>query len=263
MSNSPVTTINCTQCGGELHPDEGQRFLSCPYCGATVFLDVSQVVFHWYLAPTINAEQAVGELNRWMSGNQTVKDLDKKARILDQSFQYFPLWYFLVDRSGQESTLLESAAAISITELTHLSLPAGDLKPYSADLDGQSVPPSIPLDTAQEWLSQKHPEAKIKQSSLAHIPIHIFHYSYRNQTFTALVEAGTGKVIANIFPAKAEAPYLLVGAVTALVYLCLAFMALGDFRLGGFLLNTGWVLLLGIIAAPILFIFAYLVAARV
>lgn len=257
MSDSPVTTLACTQCGGELHPDEGQLFLTCPYCSATVYLDPSQVVFHWYLTPTIDPQQSNGQLNRWMSGNQTVKDLDKKAKITDQAFQYFPLWYFLAAQNNHEISLLESAAAISITELARLELPAGDLKPYVAGIDSQAVPPTVPLETARSWLMQKKPGAVIRQCALVHIPIFIFHYEYRGKTYSAVVEAGTGTVIANIYPAKAEAPYLMAGGITALVYLFLAFLALGGAQI------FGLSIILGIIAAPILFFFAVMVASRI
>lgn len=263
MSETPVTALNCTQCGGELHPDEGQLFLTCPYCGATVYVDQTQVVFHSFLAPTVNPDQAAGELNRWMSGNQTVKNLDQKARVVDQSFQFFPLWYFLISQDKAESTRIEAAAAISVTELTHLNLPAGDLKPYETSIDSQSVPPTVPLETAREWMLGKNPGANIMQSSLVHIPLYIFHYIYRNQTYTALIEAGTGTVMANIYPAKAEAPYLLAGGITALIYLCLAMMALGSFQIGGLLINAGIALLIGLIAAPFLFVLAVVVASRV
>ncbi len=109
MSNETVTTLSCTQCGGELHPGEGQLFLTCPYCAATVYLDPAQVVFHWYLTPTVDANQAGGQMNRWMSGNQTIKDLDKKARVTDLTFQYFPLWYFLVAQDQHETPLIGSS----------------------------------------------------------------------------------------------------------------------------------------------------------
>jgi hypothetical protein len=65
-----MNAVARTMCG-ELHPDEGQIFLTCPYCGSTVYLDKSQVVFHWYLAPTLDETQARASLARWMSGSQT------------------------------------------------------------------------------------------------------------------------------------------------------------------------------------------------
>ena len=152
---SPATTqINCSQCGGELHPDEGQIFITSPYCSATVYLDRSRVVFHWYLAPTLNDQQAVSALYRWMSGSQTVKDLDKKARLVGQSFQYFPLWYFKRKTARGEEELLQPAAATSVTEITSLKLPAGDLRKYDPSLDAQSAEPSVPLDAALEWAGQ-------------------------------------------------------------------------------------------------------------
>ena len=80
-TNLPQNVLNCTQCGGELHPDEGQLFLVCPFCSSAVYLDKSRVVFHWYLAPTIDEGKAAAALRRWMAGNQTVKDLDEKAQI--------------------------------------------------------------------------------------------------------------------------------------------------------------------------------------
>lgn len=108
--------LHCTQCGGALHPDEGQIFLNCPYCGATVFVDRSRVVMHWYVAPTLDAEKATAALYRWMSGSQTVKDLDKKARVVGQSFEYFPVWYFRrPSANGGEEVLLRPAAATSVT----------------------------------------------------------------------------------------------------------------------------------------------------
>jgi len=256
MNETPVTTVNCTQCGGELHPNEGQLFLTCPYCSATVYLDPSQVVFHWFLAPTVDPQQAGGQLNRWMSGNQTVKDLDKKAQVTGQSFQYFPLWYFLAAQGNHEMPNLESAAAISITELTHLILPAGDLKPYAASIESQSVPPTVPLETARTWQQQKNPGSVIRQVAMVHVPIYIFHYTYRGQTFTAVVEAGTGSVLANLFPAKSEAPYLLAGGITAMVYLFLAWMSLST-------LGAGLALVLGLIVTPLLFLLAVMVASRV
>ena len=258
------SVFNCTQCGGELHPDEGQLFLTCPYCGSTVYLDKSRVVFHWVLAPTINDLQAAAELARWMAGNDTVKDLDKKSRILGQTFQYFPVWYFKVNDGQTEKIYLEPAAATSLTELRSLNLPAGDLRKYEEALAPQSVEPTVPMTAAQEWLSQKQVNLQqVAESALVHIPIHIFKYGFKNHMYTAAVEAATGKTLANIFPAKAEAPYRMVGCLSAFVFMCLAGI------LAGFAANnsTGIGLAVclggGLLAAPVLFGIASWVASKV
>jgi DNA-directed RNA polymerase subunit RPC12/RpoP len=224
---APTTTFHCPQCGGELNPDEGQSFITCPYCSSTVYLDKSRVVFHWYLAPTLDVNESRAALNRWMAGNQTVKDLDQKSQVTAQEFSYFPIWYFREKDGARDVIRLEPAAATSVTELRTLSLPAGDLRKYDDSVEPQAVQPTVPLQTAESWLVEHgaalpSPSAEIAETALVHIPIYTFKYTFRNQPFTAVVEAATGRTLANIFPAKAETPYVLVGAVSAAIFLCLA-----------------------------------------
>lgn len=268
MDTPPIATrLNCTQCGGELHPDEGQLFLTCPYCGSTVYIDKSQVVFHNYLAPTLDENEGRGFLARWMAGNQTVKDLDQKSRVTGSSFEYFPLWYFKRRTSGREEILLEPAAATSISELKKLILPAGDLRKYEPSLDSQARPPTVPLEASLAWLEQRQiPRAEIVERSLVHIPLYTFKYVYQNKPYTTVVEAATGNVFANIFPAKAEAPYRTAGCITALVYLCLAIFPLAGAVVSGTSgMTIGLALcgVLGLVAAPFLFALAAWVAAKV
>jgi hypothetical protein len=259
----------CPQCGGELHADKGQIFLTCPYCASTVFLDKSRVVFHWYVAPTFTEEAARGSLARWMAGNQTVKDLDKKSQIISSSFEYFPLWYFKrVDGRGREEIILEPAAATSVSEIRHLRLPAGDLKKYEHSLDPQAQTPTVPLQTALKWMFENDRVAadEVREQAIVHIPLFTFKYIFQGQQYTAIVEAATGEVLANIFPAKAEAPFLLAGGISAVVFLCLATFPV----IGGILGNAGGAFTgllicsgLGIVAAPVLFALAAWVAAKV
>lgn len=270
----PTQVLNCTQCGGELHPDEGQSFVTCPYCTATVYIDKSRVVFHWYLAPTLDEAKARGELARWMAGNQTVKDLDRKARVTAQTFEYFPVWYIKRGSRDKETITLEPAAATSVTELRQLRLPAGDLKKYDPAIDSQAHQPNVPLQTALHWslpgsaIVQARTEQAgstsdaVLETALVHIPLYTFKYNYENQTYTALVEAGTGATLANIYPAKAEAPYLLAGGLTAMVYLMLALIPLIFWdSLGA--VSLAIYIGLGLLAAPFLFALAVWVAAKV
>jgi hypothetical protein len=264
----PAPALHCSQCGGELQPEAGQIFVTCPYCATTVYLDRAQVVFHWAVNPTVDETQAAAALRRWMAGNQTVKDLDQKARLTGQSFEYFPLWYFKrKPAGGSEQIYLEPAAATSVSELARLNLPVGELKKYRHDLDSQARPPTVPLQTALGWLAEQQVSAgEVVEKALVHIPVFTFHYEYQGRSYLALVEAATGGVFANIYPAKANAPYLLAGGITALVYLCLALIPLGGLlavdpgALGlGVLICSG----AGLAAAPFLFTLAAWVAAKV
>lgn len=267
MSAAPDGGLTCPQCGGVLHPDEGQIFLTCPFCGSAVHADKSRIVFHWYLAPTLDEAQSKAALARWMAGNQTVKDLDRKARLTGISFSYFPVWHIREKSSGREEAILEPAAAISVTELKSLRLPAGDLRKYEDHIDPRAVPPSVPFDTVLAWLAARGVNREhIAEAALVHLPLYTVKYDYAGRVYTALVEAATGTVFANIFPAKAEAPYLAAAGATAGTFLCLSLIPLGAYLTGdaeglglGLLVCGG----LGLAAAPILFAFAAWVAARV
>jgi hypothetical protein len=226
------------------------------------------VVFHWYLAPTLDQEKARGALRRWMAGNDTVKDLDEKATLTGQSFEYFPLWYFKRrDVEGKEQIWMEPAAATSVTEVTRLNLPAGDLRKYDPDLDSQTVTPSVPLEAAQAWLAGRGvPRNEVAERALVHLPLYTFKYSYQNNPYTAVVEGATGKVLANIFPAKAETPYRTVGCLTAGVFLLLAsFPIIGALMNGaaGFGIGMLGCSGAGLVAAPLLFGAAAWVAQKV
>jgi hypothetical protein len=80
------------------------------------------------------------------------------------------------------------------------------------------------------------------------------------------VEGATGKVFANIVPAKAETPYRLAGGLSALVFLCLAtFPVIGALSNGaegfgiGLLACSG----IGLVAAPALFALSAWVAQKI
>jgi hypothetical protein len=81
-----------------------------------------------------------------------------------------------------------------------------------------------------------------------------------------LVEAATGGVFANIFPAKAEAPYRVVGGLAALIFLCLALVPIAgaviDSQSGAFV-GLAVCAGLGLVAALLLFALAAWVAAKV
>jgi len=268
MSNAaPSPQLLCTQCGGELHPDQGQLFVTCPFCNSTVYLDKSQVVFHWYLAPTMDEPKARTFLTRWMAGNDTVKDLDKKARPAGVTFEYFPMWYFKHRVGSNEQIFLEPAAATSISELKRLALPAGDLRKYDHLADAQALPPTVPLDAAQRWLQSRGVRLEeVAESAMVHLPVFTYKYEFKGQTYTALVEAATGKTLANIFPAKDETSYQAVAGLTLVVFIILATIPLFSVFFGtpeaigiGLLICVG----LGIPAAVVFFALAAWVAAKV
>src|SRR5512139_4197023 len=112
-AQAAATSINCRQCAAPLTVEQGQPFVTCRFCGATNFVDKARVVFHYLVRPTVREDGARAALNRWMAGNATVKDLDRKAKVDSLSFEYFPLWLVRAERAGTEYVVFKPAAALA------------------------------------------------------------------------------------------------------------------------------------------------------
>src|SRR5512137_549901 len=113
MPDAPVATqVNCRQCAAPLVVEQGMLFVTCKSCGATNYVDKSRAVFHYLVRPTVKEDGARAALNRWMAGNATVKDLDRKATVDSVAFQYFPMWLVRAEVQRNERVFLKPAAAL-------------------------------------------------------------------------------------------------------------------------------------------------------
>lgn len=248
-----TTTINCRQCAAPLTVEQGQPFVTCRFCGATNFVDKSRAVFHYLVRPTVREDGARAALNRWMAGNATVKDLDRKATVDSVSFQYFPMWLVRATFGRDERVLLKPAAALSVSELGHLNIPPSDLVPFDVHVDGTIVSPTVPFETMQQWLidDQHIAPENIREAALVHLPVYVCKYDFNKRRYTALVDAATSKVFANIYPAKWEVPYVSIGAAAFVAFFGLALLSL--------FINFG----LFLIGAPILAILFFSLAVSI
>jgi hypothetical protein len=116
------------------------------------------------------------------------------------------------------------------------------LQKYNLSLDSQAVAPTVPFPAMLQWLAGRGVAAnQVAEAALVHLPVYIFKYEFGGKTYTAMVEGASGKVFANLFPAKAEAPYFLVGA-----FATLGFLVLSTFPLIGLALGEGTGLAIGL-----------------
>lgn len=229
MPTTPTSTqLLCQQCGGVLSVEQGTQFVTCEFCQTTNFVDKSGAVLHYLVRETVSDQEAVAALRRWMAGNDTVKDLDKKAQIGAPQFQLFPMWLVRVRQGQEEKVVLEPAAAISVIELTEMTIPASDLEPYDHAMDAEAMAPTVPLETVRRWLAEDKGIAAgaIREMSLVHLPIFLCRYSYQNREYTAVVDAAAGKVFATVFPSKWEVPYRTLGCVSFVLYFLAALIPL-------------------------------------
>jgi len=212
------SSVLCSQCGGENEVPTGHRFVTCVFCGTTLFVDRAQVVFHYRLPPLLAQEEAAAALRRWMAGNDTVKDLDRKAEIEDLEAISFPVWLFRTSESGAERVFFEPAAPTPDPQVAELSIPAGRLEPYRPEDDAMRViDAQVPLETALGWLEQRQ-VGPIHETALVRVPFWRSRYRYQGKTYHAAVDASTGAVLAGVYPEKAESPYVLVAVLGLILF---------------------------------------------
>jgi hypothetical protein len=280
-----TTTLTCPQCGAENPLPSGQRLVECAFCDATLFVDRSGLVSHYEVPRLLGAEEAEKELRRWMAGNNTVKGLDREARIQSSDPLLFPVWMFRLRRSGAEVVRVEPAAPTAEPQLADLQVPAGQLRPYrrnpgpdTGEMGGSSggdpgedsgeesgedsdrahpveaLPAQVSLETARGWLDQREgANLEITETALVHLPLWQCRYLYRGATYSAMVDGSTGAVLASHFPAKSEGPFWMVAVFGVLLFLVEGLMVSNP------LLKTA---LYGVSAVP-LFLLAYWVAKKV
>jgi hypothetical protein len=119
------------------------------------------------------------------------------------------------------------------------------------------VPPSVPFDTVQQWLSDDQhiaPE-NIREAALVHVPVYVCKYTFNKRHYTALVDAASSKVFANIYPAKWEVPYVAIGTAAFVTYFVLAVLSL--------FINFGLFVIGAPLLAAIFFVLAVAISAKV
>jgi DNA-directed RNA polymerase subunit RPC12/RpoP len=245
--------IKCTQCAADVTVQQDETFIDCPFCGSALYLDKKKVVFHYVINSNFKPNEAEGNLKRWMAGNHTVKDLDSKAQITKNNFYYFPVWYFKVKDASGDKIFIQPAASTSVSEIKKITIPAGALKFYDKTLynDDQMVAPDVLLDSAKTWVQSAGANLEnVAETALVHIPFYQFYYSFNNQSFTALVEASSGSVYANIYPAKSEAPFKIVFGASIAAFIITTILC----YIIGFVLDSGRG---GFVNAEVFKVFAY------
>lgn len=221
-------TIICPQCGGENKMPTDEKFTECEFCGSVIYIDKRKVVNHYVVNSNFAKEQAEGNLRRWMASNFHVKDLDKFAQVSQVSFYYFPLWYFKTKDASGDKMYLQPAHSTPISEIKNIQIPAGNLKTFNKNDFNikEFVTPDVLYSSAKSWLGQSGVnEDSISESFLVHVPFYQFYYSYKGQQYSALIEASSGKVYANIWPAKSEMPFKILFAAAILIFLFASIMS--------------------------------------
>ncbi len=212
-------SFKCTSCGADIKIPEGETFILCPFCGTSLFVDKSDIVFHYWIKPTLDLVSARGSLRRWMAGSLTVEKLEEKAKIVSEKFFFFPFWRIVFSTVQGEKVLIEAASSNSTYGLKQAEIPSGLLltcKKEEISNPDAFQKADIPLNDIKRKIHSAN--KKIKQISLVHVPFFQFTYEYEGCQYSALVEGATGNVIVGVFPEKKKNPYIIMTVVSTIIF---------------------------------------------
>lgn len=95
-----LTHLGCPSCGGTLSLAEGQRLVSCPYCGGESLVLIPGAVPRYAVAQGISREEARETAQRLLAGPRLPRALRERGRVQEVSLCYVPFYEFTGTRLG-------------------------------------------------------------------------------------------------------------------------------------------------------------------
>ncbi len=216
--------VKCTQCGAKVPIEEDTSFIRCPYCETALYVETDRTVKHYYMQSHVEPNDVTPQIQRKLS-YQEIKDEISLGETRDF---YFPFWR-LDTKMGR--SIMIPAAMPPIEDLASIKPPAGDLKLYSEEIGEkhEMQEPSLLLEDAvieaQKAIGVKE-IVKFTAASIVHLPFITVHYACHDNEYQAVIEAVSGEVYADDWPAaSAFKKDLALGWIAALAFALFALEA--------------------------------------
>lgn len=208
--------IKCTQCGAKVPIEQDTGFIRCPYCETSLYVDTDRTVKHFSMSPQIRPADLAPVIQRKLSYME-IKDPVKVGR---HNLVYFPFWR--LDMEGGFSITVPASPPV-IEDIIQIKCPAGDLKLFAPELAAEEevVEPQALLEDAvadaAKLMDNKEP--KFSAASLLHLPMYAVEYACGGARHKALVEAVSGEVYADDWPAAPQKEKdRVLGMIAALAF---------------------------------------------
>lgn len=96
----PLTHLGCPACGGTLSLAEGQRIVSCRYCGGENLVLIPDAIPRHAVALGVARDAARAAAQQFLTGPALPRVLRERGRIQDLSLFYVPFYEFTGTRLG-------------------------------------------------------------------------------------------------------------------------------------------------------------------
>jgi len=85
-------SLNCPLCGGDIKIAEGERTISCKYCGSMLFVEGDNGITTIAFKNRVDKAAARAVSEEWFRTGWKARDLRKEAKVLEMYPIYLPFW---------------------------------------------------------------------------------------------------------------------------------------------------------------------------
>jgi len=194
--------LPCPQCGGEIQLQETAGFLGCPFCGASLVLDLTGVRLHMLCRPRHGPADVPPLLRRWCDA----QGLPAPSGITTPHLVYQPFWRFA---SQGRPRLFPAWPALEAC-WTDPPTPDAEQVIFDPSIVGTArlVEPTVTEVAARNRLYGEG-AASAAAGNLVHVPFYEVQATIGTGQLAVSVEACSGRVYPERMPQGAQAPAML------------------------------------------------------
>jgi hypothetical protein len=202
--------IPCPQCGGDVQLQEATGFPPCPFCGASLVLDLTGVRPHMLYRPRHGPAEVLPLLRRWCDA----EGFPSPSAASMPHTVYQPFWRFV----SQGRPRLVPAWPTLEDRWADLPLPEAEQVIYDPSIVGtaRAVEPTVAEAAARSRVFGAS-AASVPAGDLVHIPFYEIQATVGRGRLAASIEACSGRVYPGRMPAGNRTAARQTGAATIAV----------------------------------------------
>jgi DNA-directed RNA polymerase subunit RPC12/RpoP len=176
--------VVCPQCGAPIEALTESRFYRCHYCTSSFLVQGGRELPEFVILHRRDDRHAWSALKTWLEISRVMDPIKRDGA----EFMQFPFWY---DSSGTRERVLVPAREHPFSEVSSVTLPAGDLV-YLEEKEEYAEP----LVSLSEAVSGCPPGSGEPAWNLLYLPLYFLRYRVDERAYTAIVSGADGRVFA-------------------------------------------------------------------
>ena len=184
--------VVCPQCGAAVPLADGDSFVACPHCRASLYVDLGRLVRHVVVAPLLGAGEARGALERFLAAAEVEIAGRGASSVL---LEYLP-WYVVPAADAPVFVAASPEAALAVRPRSARDV--GTASPFDATKLGGAdvVAPTLALEDAVAETEG----GRVPGAQLLHVPVWRIDFADGSARYTVYVDAVDGEVSATKLP---------------------------------------------------------------